>query len=379
MTAAWLAAALALPAAAAPAGRISESIIAVGIARRVPHVILTPQGDFSAVDQATGEILRLERGRAYKVEADSESRLILGPHLFLGSARILPGGGDAHVLIQGRKYRGNLLLKPNEDATLTVVDEMGLEEYLFGVLPREMGPAWPLEALKAQAVVARTFALNNLGKFLSEGYDLSGDAFSQVYSGLEVDSERVRDAVRQTRGEVLHYRGRLLAAYFHSTCGGRTADPAAVWGGGESPKPLRGLSERHCRISPHYRWTAFFPAADILRALAANGLPARSLQGIRPGDREGGRLRELLLKLDGRWTPVRTHDLRLWLGPQALKSARISGISRLRGGFEFSGSGYGHGVGLCQWGARAMALEGRDYRQILAHYFPGARVVEREE
>lgn len=378
MTAA-LAVLLTLPAAAAPAARISDSIIAVGIARRVPHVILTPQGDFSAVDQATGEILRLERGRAYRAEADSGRRLILGPHLFLGSARILPGGADAHVLIGGVKHRGNLLLKPNEDATLTVVDEMGIEEYLFGVLPREMSPTWPLEALKAQAVVARTFALTHLGKFEAEGFDLSDDAFSQVYSGLEDDSERVRDAVRQTRGQVLHYRGRLLTAYFHSTCGGRTSDPAVVWGGGETPRPLRGVSERYCRISPHSSWTAFFPAERILRALAARGVRARAVQAIRPGDREDGRLRDVLLKLDGDWRRVRAHDLRLWLGPQALKSARISRISRRRGGFEFSGSGYGHGVGLCQWGARAMALKGRTYRRILAEYFPGARLVEREE
>lgn len=368
---------LALPAPAAE--RPADGMLSIGIAQRAELIELRAEGAFSIVDQASGTVSPLEAGRPYTVRAHGRGGLRIGPLALAGQARLLPRAPEARVLIDGRKYRGNVLLRPNDDGTVTAVDEVGVEEYLEGVLPKEMSPDWPLEALKAQAVVARTFALKNLGKYSAEGFDLTGDQRSQVYSGLDVESERVRRAVRETAGEVLVYGGALLPAHYHSCCGGKTLSPTAVWGGASAPKPLAGVKDRHCRASPHFQWSAYFATDDILAALNQDRFTAARLEWIRPGPRDaGGRLQAVRLRLDGRTHELPFKDLRRLLGAGDLKSPQVWRIVARRKGFEFIGRGYGHGVGLCQWGARGLAEGGRAYRQILAHYFPGAAVSRRE-
>lgn len=371
----------ALSAAPLVPARISESIIAVGIAHRAPKLRIRAEGNFSVIDQTTGELRKLDRGREYTVEGETGKYVVLGPHLFQGPARLLPGDPGEYVLIEGRKYRGNILFKPNLDDTITAIDEMGIEEYLYGVLPKEMSPTWPMEALMAQAIVSRTFALNSLGRHSESGYDVSDGPLSQVYTGLEIESERIREAVRRTSGRVLHWKGARMLAYFHSCCGGRTRDPDSVWGGFESvPKPLKGVRDRACRDTPHYTWSVYFRNGLILKALAERGLPSGRLKAIKPGKRSSsGRLISLKMKVGRRWIRVKARDLRTWLGASKLKSTWIRRIVRGKRGFEFIGSGYGHGVGLCQWGARRMAESGDGHREILGHYFPGAKIVKWEE
>lgn len=372
--------ALAGAAGAGPtAERRADRIIAVGILSSVPQVGFKPSGSFQAIDQATGELTRLESGREYKVEAEAAGAkpgLLFGPHLFKGQARLLPGRPDDFVTIGERKYRGNLVFRPNTDGTLTVIDELGVEEYLFGVLPHEMSPEWPEEALKAQAVVSRTFALNNLGRNEESGFDLTDDTLSQVYTGLTTESERVRKAVRATSGQTLTWAGRALKAYFHSTCGGHTSDSSEVWGG-EGSTPLHGVKDSWCKASPHYRWEAYFPRADILAALNRNGFQALRLDDVREGERgAAGWLKFIRLKTENGWKNLGANQFRLWLGVKELKSMRLESIRRRRKGFTFEGRGYGHGVGLCQWGARGQAEAGRSYKEILSHYFPGAKIEE---
>jgi len=364
--------------------RLSESIIAVGIAHQARGLTLRPEGSFSVIDQSTGEIRRLEKGREYTVRSEGGTRIVLGSHVFLGPTRLLPGKDGEFVLIGGRKYRGNILFRPDRGGTVTAIDEVGIEEYLHGVLPKEMSPDWPLEALMAQAIVSRTFALNNLGKFSASGYDLSDGTRSQLYTGLDVESDRVRQAVRGTTGLVLTYRGRRFPVFFHSCCGGRTTDPSAVWGapGGirESKPPMRGVGSRFCKDSPQYRWTAYFTEFDILSALARHGVLATRLTGVKDGETDrSGRSQQLLLKLDGRWRSISAQDFRLWLGAQEFKSTYLRSIRRRRKGFEFEGLGYGHGAGLCQWCARAMAEQGLDHRRILSSFFPKSELRRMED
>ena len=363
---------LAAPAFSEPASmRLADRIVAVAIAAKAPAVAFRPFGAFSAVDQSTGERTKLVSGKEYKVEAESVSRLIFGPHLFGGPARLLPGKSDEYVTIGDRKYDGNLVFRPNKDGTVTVVDELGLEEYLYGVLPHEMSPEWPVEALKAQAVVSRTFALTSLGRHEDEGFDVTDDNLSQVYTGLG-DSQRIKDAVRSTAGQTLTYNGRPLTTYFHSTCGGHTSDPEDVWGK-KAPKPLHGVKDKWCKDSPHYRWDAYFTTADILAALNKNGMTAARLDKIAEGERgTAGWLVDIKLKTEKGWKTVSANQFRLWLGTKDLKSVHLDKIKKRKKGFQFEGRGYGHGVGLCQWGARAQADDGRDYKKILDFYFPGA-------
>lgn len=368
------------PAARADAGggRKADRLVAVALFAKAPSVALKAMGAFRVVDQSSGEIAPLVSGREYKVEAergkDGKARLLFGPHLFSGAARLLPGKEGEFVAIGERRYRGNLLFRPNLDGTVTVVDELGLEEYLFGVLPHEMSPDWPLEALKAQAVVSRTYALERLGRGADAAFDLTDDATTQVYTGVTTESEAVRQAVRATGGRILTYSGKPLTAYFHSTCGGHTAGAHDVWGGPD-PKPLRGVRDHWCKVSPHYRWEAYFGRDDILAALNRNGVAAARLDDVREGDRgAAGWLTNLRVKTERGWKRVSANHFRLWMGPKDLKSVRFDSIRRRKKGFEFEGRGYGHGVGLCQWGTRAQAEGGRGYEAILAHYFPGAKL-----
>lgn len=356
--------------------RRADRLVAVALFQKAPSVTFMPVGRFKAVDQSSGELVTLKSGAEYKVEAergkDGRSKLLFGPHLFGGAARLIPGNPDEHVAIGERRYRGNLLFRPNSDGTLTVVDELGLEEYLFGVLPHEMSPEWSLEALKAQAVVSRTYALGRLGRGADDAFDLTDDAYTQVYTGVTTESEHVRKAVRATQGRVLTYLGKPLPGFFHSTCGGHTAGAAEVWGG-EDPKPLRGVRDRWCKVSPHFKWGAYFANSDILAALNRNGFTAARLLDVREGDRgSAGWLTNIRVKTDRGWKRVPANKFRLWLGPRDLKSVRFDSVRRRRKGFEFEGRGYGHGVGLCQWGARAQADAGHSFEEILGHYFPGA-------
>ena len=361
-----------------PLRRVSDSIIQVGLASRVARVSMTLLGDFQAADMTTGEKHPLEKGRAYEIRSDAAGGILFGSIPVSGAVRLLPGSPGDTVALGERRYGGNILIKPGEGGTVTVVGELGIEEYLYGVLAKEMSPDWPIEALKAQAVVARTWALNNLGKYSELGYDLSDDERSQIYSGLGDSSPRVRRAVEETAGEVLRWRGKPLRAYFHSCCGGRTASPS-LWGE-DSPKPLRGIHDPHCKDSPHYKWSAYFSRSDIIAALLSHGVSAGSLDSIRPGPRDAsGRLKTFRIRANGKTIGVAAKDLRAWLGPSDMQSAQIWRIIRHKKGFEFVGRGYGHGVGLCQWGARAQAEAGRGYRKILAFYFPGASLLQREE
>ncbi|MBI4386719.1 MAG: SpoIID/LytB domain-containing protein [Elusimicrobia bacterium] len=362
-------------------GRISDSILQIGLVPRTSRITLRPEGRFSIVDQHTGESRSLDtRDYTLKTAADGKA-LLFGPFEFQGQIRLLPKTPGEVMRVGSQKYRGNLLVKPNGDETFAVVSEMGLEEYLYGVLAAEMSPQWPMEALKAQAVVARTFALTNLGKFEDSGFDLSNDSRSQVYADIDMQSPRVIKAVRRTRGEILAWRGQTIETFFHSCCGGHTADPKAAWGGsGKSAPPLRGVSDRACRPSPQYRWTAYLSDDDIKGALQKRGYLFTRLRSLRPGRRDrSGFLRTVRVTLDRENVAIQASDFRRWLGNMDIKSTKIDRIARKRKGYVFAGRGFGHGAGLCQWGAYFMALDGKNYRKILSHYFPGAKILQRDD
>ncbi|MBI5201442.1 MAG: SpoIID/LytB domain-containing protein, partial [Elusimicrobia bacterium] len=226
----------------------------------------------------------------------------------------------------------------------------------------------------------RTFALNNLGKFGSAGFDLSTDQRSQVY-GEEGRDPRTTNAVKDTDGLVLHFKGRMLKAFFHACCGGSTTPVGAVWGDSDrAEKPVRGVKDRWCSASPHMEWKAYFAFDDILNALVRNGKMAMKLKGVGRGDEDAsGRLKSIRFFTDAGTFDVRADHFRNWMGSADLKSTNITRITRRSRGYEFLGKGYGHGAGLCQWGARAMAEKGKTYKQILEHYFPGAELVKRDD
>ncbi len=266
-----------------------------------------------------------------------------------------------------------------EDVTLRVA----LDDYVFGVLAAEGSVEDELEALKAQAVVSRTYALKNLRRHARDGYDLCNSTHCQRYIVVSDEGRRpefyelVRRAIEETSGEVLRDgAGRVAESYFSASCGGATADIASLWGVNVAPAHLRGGRDEFCAGMPHSAWTDAIPREQLLRALrsdARSDVGAR-LDAVRVQKRDRSGRAESVLVEGERRRVLRGWDFKIIVGRElgwkTLKSSRFE-VARRGSDFVFRGSGFGHGLGLCQSGAHVLARRGASYRQILARYLPG--------
>ena len=356
-----------------------KAVVQVAIVRQAESSMLSPDGPV-LVFPPKAKARPLEWKGALELRP-REGGLRLAGMKLPSETRLEPQDGGA-IKVGANRYRGALILRLDPGQTVTVVEELPLEEYLEGVLPHEMDPDWPLEALKAQAVVARTFAYANMGKFRKDGFDLTADTRSQVYRGLAAVNENVRAAVRQTRGEVLGWQGKILRVFYHSCCGGATEDAAMAWGGDlkETPPPLRGVKDSWCRTSPNFNWSAYFTWMDLMAAIQEKIPLPGPLTALKISRRDrAGFVLSFIARAGRRNVEVKSSDLRQSLGAGELRSTKILRLARTQGGLEFRGAGSGHGVGLCQWGTKLQALKGRSYDRILRFYFPGAVLSEVSE
>jgi stage II sporulation protein D len=263
-----------------------------------------------------------------------------------------------------------------------------LEEYTLGsilseVSPTGESPATAARVFEVQAVLARSYAAAELGRHLSEGFDLCDSTHCQLYDPTRIRSSAFADiarvAVRATAGRVLTYRGRVAETFFHADCGGSTAAADDVWGGELIPYLVAAPDV----ISPmrHRAWTSAISAADLTRALDADpqATVGRHLDGIDVRARDGsGRAKEIGLR--GDQTRVLTGDefrtvVNRALGDRTLDSTRFT-LARDGSRYTFTGTGLGHGVGLCQLGATARARRGDTLEAILAAYFPGTALAK---
>ena len=273
-------------------------------------------------------------------------------------------------------------------------ETLSLEEYVLGVTAAEASTEDEVEALEAQAITTRTFALKNLGRHQGDGYDFCSLTHCELYKRINGDAastpslEIIRRAVASTAGKVLRDdSGRLVDAYFSAACGGVTANIQSLWGV-PAPSYLRGVRDDYCATGSQRNWTEEIPRARLAQALGSDERSdvGRVLKGVAVSKRDATGRAELI-SLEGE----RRRQLRGWefkiivgraLGWSVLKSSRFE-VSCKGDSFFFRGSGFGHGLGLCQQGAHVMARRGMSCRQILDHYFPGTRVgeesVEREE
>lgn len=304
---------------------------------------------------------------------------------------------DRFVTIDGRPFRGAIEVVAR-DGQLTFVNVVSLEEYLAGVVNAEMGPRGPAEraALEAQAIVSRTYALANRGRFGSAGYDLLAGVSDQVYGGVASETADGRAAVRGTAGVVLTYRGQLITPFFHSTCGGRTADPEEAFRNVRRRPYLRSVSDRkpggfYCDISPRFSWRVEWDGAtlrDILRRTvpATLGIDADAVDVLRDVyvRRRGrsGRVTDLRIVVSDGEVPVPGWAVRRVLEtPEGtvlggtLIEVDVSHEGDRLTQLTVTGRGWGHGVGMCQWGAVGRARAGQDARTILQTYFPGTKLV----
>lgn len=291
-----------------------------------------------------------------------------------------PGETAARQLGEAATGRG----KDNQTVRVKLLSEnrianLSLEDYVLGVLSVEAAVEDEIEALKAQAIVSRTYALKNLGRHSNEGFDLCSNTHCQQYvSGEGRASEKMRQAVDETKGKVLlGPNSQLAETYFHAACGGVTANIESLWGA-PGPSYLRGVRDDYCATMPNNNWTDEIHAAKLARALASVPLtdPGRTVHDI-VVTRKDATGRAELISIEGeRRRQVHGWDFKLIvgraLGWNMLKSSRFS-VERRGATFVFHGRGFGHGLGLCQNGAHVMARRGASYKQVLDHYFPGTR------
>lgn len=347
-------------------------LIRVSILSNVPEVKLETVSPYQVFDRDGRPLFRGNSMNGTPVKTNGTG-IQLGPQTFSRVPLQIQTQGDG-IRVGGRVYRDILVFHPNPNKKLTVVNEVNLEDYLKGVLPWEANPSWSMEALKAQAVVSRTYALFQIIEKRNESFHLTGDVSSQVYVGKGGEKPSTNEAVDTTQGEILTYRGKIFPAYFHSTCGGGTTQADTIWG--IEPHPaLQGVKCTFCASSKHYTWQVTLSRAEIEKRLNKNGVKVSGVTEIKPVDFDAnGRAKNIQVVDKNGKRKIRANDFRLWLDPFKLKSTYIRAVYREGDNFVIRGRGWGHGAGLCQYGMKTLAEYGYNYRQILEYYYPGAEI-----
>lgn len=325
------------------------------------------------VFQSTRGSKRFTASSALTVRAGASS-LGVGNKSFRGDVVVRPAAEGSVLKINGRRYRGSLRLHREGRGTLEIVEELPLEAYLYGVLPKEVGAQWPLEALKAQAVISRTYAAANLTLNAGARYDVVNTVSDQVYGGMDSEDPAATQAIESTRGEILRDPdGTPLQTFFHASCGGQTDLPDAVWPGRTRSSSFGRVADPYCNNYPRQQWSMSMSWSTLYKRLRRGGINVRNVKAVSVEKKTPtGRAEIIGIRTSRGLVPVGANRFRLAVGPESLRSVYLTGIDHGRNQVTFRGLGWGHGVGLCQWGARGRALAGQDYRQILQTYYPGA-------
>jgi stage II sporulation protein D len=344
-----------------------------------------------------------------------------------GAFRLRPAIGDGVPLINinGLTYRGDIEVLRHDSSDMTIINVLPLEQYLYGVVPCEIEASAHPEAIKAQAVAARTYTMNNMGKYSHIGFDLSNTTYCQVYKGYSKEDSRVIQAVDETIGKVVTYDGKTAQVFYFSSSGGRTEDAKNVWG---SDIPyLKSVEDKYeSGNSWNYTWEATYTAEQIKKAMLSRNYDLGNILGVEITKvSESGRVTELtiygtkgqriftnsatrsvLSQLNSQWYRIETdadvyvvgennedmkkinlsnkkavsssgvQDIQIQAGKMTAISAggKIETVSVVPTTYKFLGRGWGHAVGMSQEGAKGMALAGYNYEDILRHYFQGTQV-----
>ena len=358
--------------------RLPETIIRVGILENVYSFNIGGDGGFEVIDLGTGRHVKLQSDNIYLVLSTSKE-IRIGDKMFGPSLRFNSLSDNEMLRVNGRRYRDGIKVSLNSKGNLNVINELGVEGYLYGVMTQEVSPEWPIEALKAQAVVSRTYVMKNLGKYDKEGFDLSATITSQVYGGGEAEDPRTSKAVDLTRGEVITYKGELIKSFFHSNCGGYTEDVTNAWEGEERLPYLKGRACYFCKGSHQYNWEKTIDKKVLQEKLNGNGYDVEEIEKIKILDRSpSGRVIYLKIYRQGGHLKIRASTFRMVMGPNLIKSTLFA-MEHMGNRIKFYGRGWGHGVGMCQWGAKGMAERGANYRQILQYYYPETKIEKWED
>ena len=298
-----------------------------------------------------------------------------GDRIAWGSAREIPSpadfGATEGIRADGKRFPGRVRVTA-AGGRLRVVAVVPLEEYVAGVVSREAPRTFARGALEALAVAARTYALAAMEKPRDPAFDVVDGVEDQVFEGTDRSDGPFRAATEATRGMALFHQGSLARAVYHSTCGGSTESAADAWG--RDVPYLRAAACDDCRESPSRRWEHRMSRPEGKRVALALGVRAGDDLTIAAVGATGtGRAIRIRLASAGVSRETAAASFRQAAGYGRIRSLKLKVVPS-GAGWTFSGEGYGHGVGMCQWGANGMAKRGRGFREILARYYPGTRI-----
>jgi len=427
-------------------------VLRVGIFLNQTEINIGGDGTFKIYNLKSNSLVSEERNKIIKLLAHDKGIEISGIGVYSGPIKIIPAGNTkVIVVVNGQKYlyRGNIEINIDKEyRKLNIINIIGIEEYLYGVLKKEISPRWPAEALKAQAVAARTFAIFNMNKYIDKGYNICASTNSQAYGGVNHEDPLTNRAIDETRGMIIAYKGKLINAVYHSDSGGYTEDSENVWG---SFLPyLRSVKSKfEEKVSPpNHTWTCSIDEKDLTKKLQKQGYKVNSVVSIEPVKKsEAGRISELVFIIDNNEViNMKANDFRSLIGADLIRSTlfnikvigkeiniakdtedkkeiedkeeqgesmkeileqkkdwtikellelmmkrkeerekekaeKIPEVEIVKSNtpltFIFSGSGNGHGVGMSQWGAYGMALQGSSYQDILKYYYQGINIIKK--
>ena len=325
---------------------------------------------------------------------------------------------SGNISINSVAYRGSLRFLRSSGNDMAAINVLPLEEYLYSVVPKEVSASWNEEVLKAQAVAARTFTITSLNKFAKYGFNLDNTTASQVYGGVDAEHPRTTAAVDATKGEIVLYNGAPASIYYHASSGGRTANSEDVW---SSALPyLRSVEDpyENPKEATHGKWEISYTKEELKSALAQRGVNIGDIVDVVTEYSDGHATKLTFVGTNGsksytkdnirvplslkstNFTLTKSGKLpeksilsKVFPSARAGKSlasigkntanhskalANSFGSSEIFSGsakdYTFTGGGWGHGVGMSQWGAKGMADNGFTYKEILTHYFTGVQV-----
>lgn len=346
---------------------VAENASSVAIAVNGSHTVHTESGATPVATTGTWNITNTETGVSMVLNGTQH---LTNPSV---PVKVEPGAGT-YLKLGGTPYRGWLAVTPGTSSGFNVINMLPLEQYLYGVVPREIPCAEDiLNAVEAQAICARSYAIARFGGHRKQGFDLYADTRDQAYSGMAVENQWGTEGVNRTRGVVAFSADKLLDARYHSTCGGITANSEDVWSAAlpylRSVRDAPFFGRPYCRNSPHFKWEKEVTAQEfysVITRMIPNGATVKSWKlETNPKSR---RVVKMHVTSDKGKHEIKGSTLRSVFG---LKSTWFK-ISEQGDVMRFSGRGWGHGVGMCQYGAMEMARRGKSSKRILRHYYQGA-------
>lgn len=383
-------------------------VMNIGLANGISVASVCMTTQYNVVDMATGKVLTTLNGNIVANIAPAGAGLsINNSPINSQSVRLQPVTALSTNLVKynGASYRGTIVVK-RSGSKILVVNAVPLEDYLLGTVPAEMTPAWPQSALEAQSVAARTFALYSKNQHKSEGYNLCNSTHCQVYEGIRNESGSTTAAVNATRGYVMLYEGKPIYAPFHSSSGGMTENCEDVWG--NYMPYLRSVTDDDSQ-SPFHQWSVKYTVAEVEKKLSSKGHNIGHLKNIQlmpnastnAGKSTSGRSNSVKFIGTSGEAVLTGVQLRTTLGLKStmftIRIQRNTANTKINNGrvtnkatgaaptalqttgtdgemVIIDGHGFGHGLGMSQWGAKAMAEKGKNWQSILNHYYTGVEI-----